>query len=109
MNPPIIPPITCMSFFQGSNNTLGGLFNYVTCIIENSVIPMIFALAIVLFIWGVVQYVINDSEEGKKEKGKLFMVWGIIGLVVMTSVWGIVKVVGNTFGLKTVIPKVSPQ
>lgn len=109
MPPTTIPPLTCMSYFQGANNTLGGLFNYVTCTIENSVIPMIFALAIVLFIWGVVQYVINDSEEGKKEKGRQFMVWGIIGLVVMTGVWGLVEIIGNTFGIDSVIPSVRPN
>jgi hypothetical protein len=59
-----------------------------------------------LFFWGVVQYVINDSEEAKKAKGRQFMIWGLIALFVMFTVWGIVKLLAATFGFDTgVLPK----
>jgi len=89
----------------GSNPNLGGLLNYATCFINSSVIPLIVSLAIAMFIWGVVQYVINSDEEAKKEKGKQFMIWGIIGLTVMIGVWGLVKIVGVTFGIEYAIPQ----
>jgi len=82
------------------------LLLYLVCIINNSVIPIIFALAVVMFVWGVVQYVINSDEEAKKEKGKQFMIWGIIALAVMVSVWGLVSILGNTFGIEYAIPQV---
>jgi hypothetical protein len=91
----------------GVSPKIGDLLSYGTCIIGKSVIPLIFALAIVSFIWGVVQYVINNDEESKKAKGKQFMIWGIIALSVMVSVWGLVKILGNTFNIdSTFIPKV---
>ena len=80
---------------------LGDLLNYITCNINNSIIPLIFSLSVVMFIWGVVQYVINSDEEAKKEKGKQFMIWGIIALAVMVSVWGLVQIVGDTFKIDT--------
>lgn len=89
----------------GANPKLGNLFNYATCFIYNSAIPLVVALAVAMFIWGVVQYVINSDEEAKKAKGKQFMIWGIIGLVVMFGVWGIVKIVGTTFGIENAIPQ----
>lgn len=89
----------------GSNSNLGNLFNYATCFIYSSVIPLIIALAVVMFIWGVVQYVINNEEEAKKEKGKQFMIWGIIGLTVMVSIWGLVRILGSTFGIENAIPQ----
>ncbi|MFA6076501.1 MAG: hypothetical protein WC735_00290 [Candidatus Paceibacterota bacterium] len=83
------------------------LLNYATCIINTSVIPLIFALAIVMFVWGVVQFVINSDDEAKKTKGKMFMIWGIVALTVMVSVWGLVAILGNTFGVNTgIIPQV---
>lgn len=91
----------------GTNPKFDGLIKYITCIISISVIPLIFVLAFMLFIWGVVQYVINDTEEAKREKGKQFMLWGIIALFVMFSVWGLVAVLGNTFGIEYVIPQVA--
>jgi len=89
----------------GANPKLGNLFNYATCFIYSSAIPLIVALAVAMFVWGVVQYVINNDEEAKKAKGKQFMIWGIIGLTVMFGVWGIVKILGTTFGIENAIPQ----
>jgi hypothetical protein len=98
---------TCSATTLPANPKLGDLFDYITCMISNSVVPLIFALAVVIFIWGVVQYVINTDDEAKRAKGKQFMLWGIIALAVMVSVWGLVDVLGNTFGVTGgVIPKV---
>ncbi len=89
------------------NPKLQNVLVYGSCIINTAVIPLIFALAIAMFVWGVVQYVINSDEEAKKEKGKQFMIWGIIALTVMVSVWGLVSILGGTFGINThFIPQV---
>ena len=91
-----------------NNPKLQDLLSYTACLLGSYVIPLIFAIAIVVFVWGVVQYVINDSEEAKK-KGKDFIIWGIIGLTVMISVWGLIQIVGNTFNLNTsVLPYIRP-
>src|SRR5574343_385689 len=62
------------------------------------VIPVIMALGIVYFVWGVVSYVISSDEEAKKA-GKDRIIYGIIGLVVITSMWGLVAIVVDTFGI----------
>ena len=87
-------------------STFGELLNYITCIIGKSVIPLIFAIATVMFLWGVVQYVIGADEEKERAKGKQFIIWGIIALVVMFSIWGLVSVVTNTFKFGNLIPQV---
>lgn len=94
-----------LSCVLSNSPKFGDLLGYGTCIIYSSVIPLIIALAIVMFFWGVVQYVINDQEEAKRSKGKQFMIWGIIGLAVMMGVWGLVNILGNTFGILNVIPR----
>ena len=108
---PTLAPLTG----EGLNCSLQGspkfqdLACYITNIINNSVIPLIFAIATAFFVWGVVQFVINSDEEAKKEKGKQFMFWGIIALAVMISVWGLVAILGSTFGLNTsILPQVEP-
>lgn|SRR3989344_950338 len=92
------------------NPKLQGLLDYVTCIIGKSVVPFIFAIAIVMFIWGAIKFLIIDAgEEKKREEGKQFMLWGIIALAVMISIWGLVSILGNTFGIDpTFLPKVKP-
>lgn len=100
---------SCFDDYQ-SGGKLGDLFNYVTCTINNTVIPLIFAIAIVMFIWGVIQFVLNADDAEKKAKGRDFMIWGILGLTVMVGVWGLVKIVGATFGVRTnVLPQVNPS
>lgn len=89
---------------------LGDAIGVVTNLITKSIIPLVFALALAVFLWGVVQYVINSGEEAKKEKAKQFMIWGIIGLTVMVGVWGLVAILGETFDVDTsVIPSLPDQ
>lgn len=71
--------------------SIGQLFGYV--------IPVLIALGIVYFVWGVVQYVIADGEEAKK-KGRDRMIFGIIGLAVIIAVWALVNVLLDTFGIQ---------
>jgi hypothetical protein len=92
-----------------SNPLFQDVLGYISCIISKSVIPLIFSLAMAMFIWGIVQYVINNEEEAKKAKGKQFMIWGILALTVMFGVWGLVKIVGKTFGIEYIIPQVRSQ
>lgn len=66
-----------------------------------SVIPLLFALALLFFLYGVVQYFFIKREttgEGRKNALNI-MIYGIIGLVVMTSMWGLVTIILNTFGI----------
>lgn len=66
--------------------------------ILNSVIPVMIVAGVVFFVWGVVSFVISNDEEAKT-KGRNRMIWGIIGLVVIVGMWGLVRIVTNTFGL----------
>ena len=62
----------------------------IVALVNNSVVPLVYALAFLLFIFGMVRFFFFGGEENR-EKGKTFMIWGIIGFVVMFSVWGIVR------------------
>lgn len=86
--------------------TLKAFIDYLICILQKSVVPLIFALSLTVFLWGIAQYVINTENEDKKNLGKQLMLWGIIGISVMVAVWGLVGILGGTFGFNTsVIPQ----
>jgi hypothetical protein len=87
--------------------TFKSLINYATCTLTRFVIPVILLAAVVLFIWGVVQYVISTDDETKKKKGRSFMIWGLVSLAVMTSVWGLVSILSRTLGANSAL--VIPQ
>ena len=94
-----------------NNPKLQDFLRYATCIIQNSVIPLMFALAIAFFIWGIIQYIIlGAGEEAKRTQGRSHMIWGIIALAVMLGVWGLVGIVTRTFGPEIrVLPQVRPN
>lgn len=78
---------------------------WLKCIIGAAIIPFIFALAFLFFLWGMVMYIRGSDDVKKRQESKKFIYWGIIGLTVMVSVWGIVKIVNSTFGLGNTVPK----
>lgn len=92
--------VACSTVFT----TVGDILKWATCLLSNSVVPLLFAFAMVVFIYGVVKF-IRESDSKQKEEGKNFMIWGIIGLFVMVSVWGLVNVLNVTFGVRNVIPQ----
>jgi uncharacterized membrane protein YidH (DUF202 family) len=81
--------------------------SFLTCVISESIMPLLVALAVLGFVWGVIQYFLNPENEKEREKGKTFMLWGLIALFMIVSFWGVVSLLGNTFGVKTVIPQLS--
>jgi len=71
----------------------------------NPLIALLFALALILFLWGGFQFIVGSGEAGEaRESGKRHMLWGLIGLLVMVSVYGILAILGNTFGFSTPTP-----
>jgi hypothetical protein len=60
----------------------------------------LFAVAFIVFIWGIFEYFIaGGANEEKRKQGKSFILYGLIGFFIMMSVWGLVNVIVNTFGL----------
>ena len=62
----------------------------------NALIPLIIGLAVIAFMWGLIQY-ISAGDDSKKAEAKSAMIYGIIILFVMVSIWGIVKILQDTF------------
>ena len=95
------PLVALAVFTPACLSTTPGTIEYILCRISsilNTVVPVLIALGVVYFIWGVVQYVMASEEEAKK-KGRNRMIYGIIGLVVIVAMWGFVGIIQNSFGL----------
>jgi fumarate reductase subunit D len=85
-----------LSAFAAINN-LNDIFVFIRNIL-NTILPIIIALTVVYFVWGMFQ-VFMASDEEKKEKAKSTVIYGVIALFVMISIWGLVNILYNTFGL----------
>lgn len=61
----------------------------------NTFTYLLVALAVIYIVWNVVQYFIK-AESDRAESGKA-IVWGIVGLFIIVSIWGLVNILTNTF------------
>lgn len=55
-----------------------------------SLVTVVMGMALLVFFWGIVKYIFAQGNEQVQADGKKIMFWGIIGLFVMSSVWGII-------------------
>lgn len=85
------------AILDGGAKDLGGVFDIISYILSRTIV-IIMGFAVVVFLWGVFTYIVSKSPE-EQSKGKGYMIWGIIGLFVMVSVWALVELLtGTLFG-----------
>ncbi len=85
-----------------AQNNLAGVSSLVSDIgkIIGKIVPILFALAVVFFFWGVVKYLMSVGSDIKKaDEGKTLMIYGIIAIAVMASLYGLVGWLQNTLNI----------
>jgi hypothetical protein len=93
----------------GSNKTAPSDFASIACIIVKialDFIPFLVIIAVGDFLIGLIKYVSHGDNEEKRTEGTKMMVYGILGFFIMVSVWGILDLFTNGFGLgNAIIPQ----
>ena len=74
-------------------------------LIINPLILLLFALALVYFLYGIFEFISNQENEEKKTSGKMHMIWGIIGIAIMMGVFTIMNIVLNTLNISGIDPE----
>src|SRR5437868_3823105 len=67
--------------------------------IIGSLIPILIALAMVVFFWGLVRYIWGTKGVPSHDEGKKIMIAGLVGLFIMVAVWGIILFAGQALGI----------
>lgn len=68
-------------------------------LIINPLIALLFALAVVYFLYGLLEFIAGQENEEKKTAGKSHMLWGVIGLGIMIGVWAILGILLSTLNI----------
>ena len=98
-------PLTALA--QALNNA-SDLGSRVINIINGVLVPVLFAVAFIVFLWGAFKtFILGANSEEVKEEGKNLMLWGLIGFFVMVSIWGLVNILTGTiqFGSNANVPQ----
>jgi hypothetical protein len=92
----------CLANFD----SFGQIAQFLRCFINNSIIPILFGIAVIGFFFGVIRFVIGGrQDETKRQQGRTYMLWSILAIFVMVAVWGILQVLTGTFGFSFGIPQ----
>lgn len=70
--------------------------------ILNPILLLLTALAFVLFVAGAVSFIINAGNDVKRSEARNWILWGLVGLVIMFGAYGILNIALSTFGLNRV-------
>jgi uncharacterized membrane protein len=63
-----------------------------------TLVPILVSAALLVFFWGLAEYVFSaagDVKEGSKQK----MLWGVIGIFTITSIWAITNFITASIGI----------
>ena len=83
-----------VAFAQAS--TVQGLIVIIGNIIRLAT-PVVVGLALLYFFWGLAKFILRADDEVERAKGKQIMIWGILALFVILTIFGIITVLQNTF------------
>ncbi len=67
--------------------------------ILNPIVTLLFALALLYFVWGVITFISNADSPIEQETGKQHMIWGIVGMFIMVGVYGIIWFITSSLGI----------
>ena len=71
----------------------------INSVIINPIISFLFVAAFFLFLWGLFQFLWRIDDEEANKAGKQHMLWGVVGLFIMVGVFGIMRLILDSFGI----------
>lgn len=104
---PFALPLVAFAQSLGNLTSLASAFGNLV----NILLPIVVALALLAFFWGLAKFIFAAGDETKRDEGKKIMIWGIVALFIMVSIWGLVQFIQSALlggsGPQTVpIPRV---
>lgn len=94
-----VPIAHAATFSQTANNT--AIRTFVPKIISAIVSPaiaLLFMVAGLVFVWGLFNLIMNAGDPTARKDGQNHVMWGVIGMFIMLSAYGIIRLIGNTVG-----------
>lgn len=74
--------------------------------IADVVIYLLTALAVIYIVYSVVMFMVKGKEgDENRHEAVMQIIWGIVGLAVILSIWGLVNILIHTFGTSNNVPR----
>ena len=89
-------PFVPTAYAAVDTTALGNVLNPIISTIVYPIVALMFAVAVVVFAYGVLQMVIKGNDEKARAQGKTAILGGVIGMFIMLSAWGIIHLISST-------------
>jgi len=73
-----------------------GLVNIFLSLLRG-LLPVLYGLALLVFFWGVAKFILRAGSETAREDAKNVIMWGVIALFVVTTIFGILSLLYSEF------------
>ncbi len=93
-------PALALAKAGGNLSGISSLVTQLGGIIKN-IIPIMFALALIYFFWGLIKYIQAAGDPVAASKGKSIMIYGVIAIAVMLSIYGLVIWLQTNLGISS--------
>lgn len=90
--------MTLKTFISGGVGSSGPQQGIIASLIQPA-IGLMLAAAVFFFLWNVFNVIIKNDQPEELAKLKSKVIWGVVAIAIMLSVWGLVKVLVNSTGL----------
>ena len=88
-------PFVTLAQFGEIDSFIGDISSFINGVL----IPLVFAVALLVFIYGMFNYfILGGADEDSRSKGTKLMLYAILGFVLMVSIFGIVNLLANGLG-----------
>lgn len=72
----------------------------ISTVVVQPILALVFGIAFVIFIWGVFVYIRDSDDDKGRAEGQRSILWGLVGMVIMISAFGIINIIQGTIGVE---------
>ncbi len=81
--------------------TIVPLLKKIDTFILNPLIGLAFSVATIVFLFGIFQFIMSETADDARETAKKKILYGLLGMFIMSSAYGLIHIVLGTFGIPT--------
>ncbi len=86
----LLPTLAFAQAFSGLTGWIASIRGIVS-----SLYTLSFGLAMLFFMWSMAQVILKSGDPKAKEEARTRMIWGIVALFIMFSIYGILNWIGD--------------
>ncbi len=83
---------------KGTPISTDNLIQNILTNIVNPLILLMVGVAVIFFLWGVFEFIRNADSSEERKKGGMHMLFGALGLFIMSTAYGVLNLILGTIG-----------